>query len=470
MKISIENFKSIRKLHRFEIKPFTVLSGVNSSGKSSFVQLLLLLKQTVELDSSKKPFLLVGDFYEVKEFTDVISNKDIKRKLKFSFVFNKSEIEDFKELNTISIFKTYKDYECIVNVQYDVNEKNEAFVSLFSVNFSIKDGKEQHISLKSNTDKTFSINTNTGIFGQGLFTSKPINITNIAYSSFYPASYESQERAKTEFATDLEISKSKELINIDDIKIIINSFLQNISYIGPNRNSPKDEYSISNGFQGVGTKGEFTAQILEEESISSTSFFKIENSDDGISYVENKDKTLIEAVNYWMCDVFEVANNIQAEKTNETYKIILTNKSGLKISIKHVGFGISQLLPIVVEGLRMVSNGTLIIEQPEIHLHPKLQSKLYDFLYSLTLQGKKVIIETHSSHFITRMRRRISEDETNEMDDQIGLTFIEDNIFRSIELDDYGTMDYYPDDFIEESNAEISAIVKAQMKKRKRNG
>ena len=64
------------------------------------------------------------------------------------------------------------------------------------------------------------------------------------------------------------------------------------------------------------------------------------------------------------------------------------------------------------------------------------------------------------------MRRRIAEDESNQMDNNIGLTFIEDDIFRSIELDDYGTMDYYPDDFIEQSNTELRAIVKAQMKKR----
>ena len=52
MKISIENFKSIKSLQTFEIKPFTVLSGVNSSGKSSFVQLLLLFKQTIERNSA----------------------------------------------------------------------------------------------------------------------------------------------------------------------------------------------------------------------------------------------------------------------------------------------------------------------------------------------------------------------------------------------------------------------------------
>ena len=77
MKISIENFKSIKNLKNFQIKPFTVLSGVNSAGKSSFVQLLLLLKQTIELDSSKKPLLLNGEFYIVKDIIEIISNKSL---------------------------------------------------------------------------------------------------------------------------------------------------------------------------------------------------------------------------------------------------------------------------------------------------------------------------------------------------------------------------------------------------------
>ena len=93
MKISIENFKSIKSLQNFEIKPFTVLSGVNSSGKSSFIQLLLLLKQTIELDSSNQPFSLNGKLYNVREFKDVITDKDLKRTLKVSFEFSKSDID-----------------------------------------------------------------------------------------------------------------------------------------------------------------------------------------------------------------------------------------------------------------------------------------------------------------------------------------------------------------------------------------
>ncbi|MCD4820327.1 MAG: AAA family ATPase [Candidatus Cloacimonetes bacterium] len=470
MKISIENFKSITKLQNFEIKPFTILSGINSAGKSSFVQLLLLLKQTVELDSLKNPFFLDGEFYKIHNFIDIISNKDLKRKLKISFEFNKSEIEQLDNLKKIPIFKTLGEYSCSIEIKYDTNKNNDIFISFFSIKFNFNGEKEQFIIIKSNNDsKIFSIETNTGIFGNDLLINNP-EIYTITYSSIYPMFYESKIEIESELGNHKtkDIQFSKELIDIEDIKIIINSFLENISYLGPNREEPKNEYSFSKIQRNVGSTGEFVAQILEEEAKNITNYYEIEKQENGINYNEI-DKTLAQATKYWMCDIFDVAEDIKTEKINEIYKIILVSKSGLETNIKHVGFGISQLLPIVVEGLRMPNNGTLIIEQPEIHLHPKIQSQLYDFLFSLILQGKKVIIETHSSHFITRMRRRIAEDESNKMDDIIGLTFIENDVFRSIELDDYGTMDYYPDDFIEQEDTELRAIVKAQMKKRMKN-
>jgi len=116
-----------------------------------------------------------------------------------------------------------------------------------------------------------------------------------------------------------------------------------------------------------------------------------------------------------MCDVFKIGTDLFVEKTNDVYVIYLIGENRIKTTIKHVGFGISQVLPIIVEGLLMGNNSTIILEQPEIHLHPKIQSLLFDFLYSLTLQGKKVIVETHSDHFITRMRRRVAENMDNSM-------------------------------------------------------
>jgi len=456
MKISIENFKSIKKLHNFEIKPFTILSGVNSSGKSSFIQLLLLLKQTIE--ANNKPMVLEGNYYNAGNYIDIVSGKNLDNKLSISFEYEEYEISEtinYIDSTAKAILKSYDNYKVIISITFNFNNPS-IYVEHFKINVVSNNETVLFINCTISDNNEYVIKEGNGFFTKDI-RNEDINITAIDFTSFFPLSYEK----KTD---DLIV---KEFIKVDWVKTIINSFFDNISYLKPNREYPKDFYTTVNKLDNVGVKGEHTAQILEENAKQSLNYYKIDILEDRIVY-SVVESTLAEAVKYWMCNYFEVASNLIAEKEKETYKITLTNKLGLKTSIKHVGFGISQLLPIVVEGLRMSNNGTLIIEQPEIHLHPKLQSKLYDFLYGLTKQGKKIIVETHSSHFITRMRRRIAEDETNVMVNQIGLTFIEGDIFRSIELDDYGTMDYYPEDFIEGSNKELKAIIKAQMKKRKK--
>lgn len=454
MKISIENFKSIRKLKDFELKPFNIISGVNSAGKSSFIQFFLLLKQTIDLKAVDNPFHLDGNLYPVREYIDILFNKDNKNKLTCSFEFNKSEIELIGQ-SEMSIFNIYEDYAVNISFEFDY-ANNGVFVSFFEILISLPEGKNQKINFNHIDDKNYSIDTNTALFVNYHLWNETFD-AKVNFQSLFPDSYEA-----------IEESNGREFVKIEGIKKLFYSFFGNVAYLEPLRELPKDEYFISKKQKSVGTKGEFVAQILEDNAREPTHFFTIIENENGIIY-QAETKGLVEAVKYWMCDIFGVAHDIKTEKINDAYRIFLINDTGLKTSIKHVGFGISQLLPIVVQGLRMPEDGTLILEQPEIHLHPKIQSLLYDFLYSLTLQNKKVIVETHSSHFITRMRRRIAEDESNEMDDRINLTFIENNIFRSIELDDYGTLDYYPKDFIEQSNVELRAIVQAQMKKRLKN-
>ena len=83
MKISIYNFKSIDSLVEYELKLLNILSGINSTGKSSFIQLLLLLKETLNIDSSKYQLVLDGDLFKVNEYLDIINEKKLEKKLKF---------------------------------------------------------------------------------------------------------------------------------------------------------------------------------------------------------------------------------------------------------------------------------------------------------------------------------------------------------------------------------------------------
>ncbi len=449
MKISIENFKSIQRLHEFEIKPMTVLSGVNSSGKSSFVQFLLLLKQTLEKSSTTSVLELQGPYYHLRNVTDAIFGQDTHKEISFEIVLNNSDI------NLPSILIGSR--ETKLSVRFQVLD-NRILISYFSALIyppENSDDNEKILTLDLLEDKNYKIDSNVELFGKSLMHHKQQGAVD--FVSIFPLAWHKPETGK-------------ELFDIDWLKKGVDKVFSLLFYIGPSREDPKYEYSASSTGKWVGIRGEYTAQILMESESEEVIYPSIKSENQALEYQE-KSGTLLEAVNYWLCDVCKVGGKIFSEKIADVYKVFLEDEVGLKTNIKHVGYGISQILPIIVQGLLMPNDGILIVEQPEIHLHPKVQSSLYDFLYSLTLQGKRVIVETHSSHFITRMRRRIAEDQTNQMDDQINLTFIEKGLFRTLELDDYGTiLNYYPKDFIEESKGEMRAIIEAQMKKRSHHG
>jgi len=119
MKISINNFKSIGSLIEYELKPLTILSGTNSSGKSSFIQLLLILKETIDLDSSKYQFYLKGDLFEVRDYIDILKGKDLSNKLGFSFDLSKSEFSKYGSRVEKSLYDSFKDYNCKLKVDFD---------------------------------------------------------------------------------------------------------------------------------------------------------------------------------------------------------------------------------------------------------------------------------------------------------------------------------------------------------------
>lgn len=475
MKISICNFKSIKEIRNFEINFTTLLSGVNSSGKTSFIQLLLLLKQTIEKKSINDVLVLNNPYVELGKFNDFIHNHDNTNLLEIEFYFDKNELEKNKIDNSI-ISLMEPDY-CILNIKYSARN-DEIILKQLKIDYHFTKNpikEHQFIEFINVEEFKYQINTNTGIFNEALYLQTLTGEISFVY--FIPLTVkiniDNSEISDDENSNKLFVTKNIIIENLDSLKKILENFFTTISYIGPLREKPQSAYDQNTKDNDIGTKGEYTAYFLENEAQNPIHFFEVLLNDEYISFIEKKD-TLVNAVKYWLCSIFKLAKDIKTYKNDEKYAIHIVNNSGLEVSIKHVGFGISQILPIIVEGLRMKNNGTLVLEQPEIHLHPKIQSLLFDFLYSLTLQGKKVIIETHSDHLITRMRRRIAEDCNNQLNNKISLMFIEENeqgesMFRCLDFNELGSLslNYYPKDFVEQTNIEYRAIVKAQANKRK---
>jgi predicted ATPase len=443
MKLSINNFKTIRELKGFDFNSINIISGVNSSGKTSFIQFLLLLKQTVEAQLAN-PRLVFDNF---GMYENLVFKKDTSKQIGFELLFEKDEIDGkfqhFWGIETVS-----------VKVDYTLQNKENIPSNIVITYKSPQVARKQHFISFTLEGEIYKIKTDTALFGEDFYLSnlsESLGILNT--KSFIPLT----------FSTEIDIEENKKSISIavqtKEVQDIINSIFKGISYIGPLREEPKDIYQASR-YNSIGDKGEHTAQFLEEEANRSVEFYNIQTG-------KLEQMSLSEATKYWICNIFNLAKDIKTEKDHDKYIVKVVNHYGVESTIRQVGFGISQVLPIVVEGLRMDKNGILILEQPEIHLHPKVQSALFDFIYSLSLTGKKFVIETHSDHFITRMRRRVAESNDN-LVEKINMVFVEqreaEHLFHKLDLSDMGTFSYFPDSFVEQTE-DYDAIIMAQANK-----
>ena len=201
-------------------------------------------------------------------------------------------------------------------------------------------------------------------------------------------------------------------------KIASNQFL-GINYIAPLRNNPERDYFIKGNSNTVGIYGEFTPTIIAKnvnEDISTETFPPI--------FEDCFLKHDMESINFFhlllqWTDYFNFGS-LTLNGTNGHIDLKIGEQN-----IVDVGFGVSQVLPIIVQGLIMDKEQSLLLEQPEIHLHPKLQMRIADFFIAMAQSGRSLIIETHSDHIINRIVRRILEDNTNTINDLVHIYYLE---------------------------------------------
>ena len=216
------------------------------------------------------------------------------------------------------------------------------------------------------------------------------------------------------------------------------SFFINLHYIGPLREYPQRYYpSIGETVSDVGFRGEYVAQLLN--MISEKEFYKDFNK----------------KILYWL-NQFEMAKStfIGTYSGIPEFISILFEEyyTGNKVNISDMGFGTSQVIPIIMEGFLIPPDSLLIVEQPEIHLHPKAQSVLGDLFIQISKEGKTLIIETHSEHLFRRIQRRIAEGEIS--NSEVAFYYItmgtEGSNLQVLEIEENGYIKNIPDGFFDE--------------------
>jgi predicted ATPase len=297
-RFSVENFKAFRK-STLDLAPLTVLIGENSSGKSSILQALLLIKQTLESPSGGGVLNLNSHYVQFRQFREIVFGMPAEK----AIIGFELELERFK-------------------FYFQVGSMD----------------KKQGVSLLE-----WRVND------------EPLPIKN-----------------KT-----LSTSELSQLFMM----------FTKVGYIRPIRPAPERYYTLS-GFQPdwIGVQAENIADFLESNP------------------------EVRKNVQYWFVNTALLANQVQFKSDILCYQmeILFTEAAtGLEIDISRLGFGYSQILPIVAATFSQMA--LLIFEAPEIHLNPSLHGLLTDLFIEGANSGKQILVETHSEHVIYRLQRRIAE-------------------------------------------------------------
>jgi len=474
---SLRNFKAFKETVSLPIRPITVLTGLNSHGKSSIIDALLLLKQTLlseKRTAERRVLLLDGPFFQVDQFEEMLHNRIGEDDSGFTLGFRIPYDTSNKLISNINFPDSY--------IQTDFN-------------FSLVDKDRPKIVLKIvisacsyTTQKPFSkieIHENPDNYDEAvvkvLISSSGVNTDS--YSNFFKFSYFlpvweidfSKGKVPPELFLDLFLASRASFQPA--IKTIEQELIWNIKYVGPLREEPRRTYIKKGEIENdVGSRGENTVLLLRQYWRKNVAFVKLpEDESQVVSWelLKTEDMELGAAINEalrWMgMQKLEVKENSGVIRAD----FVALSHEDKWVTIADVGFGVSQILPVLTTALLSDTDSLLIFEQTEIHLHPRAQARLAELMICLARTGRRMIIETHSDHLINRLRRISAEDMTNELADQIGIMFVQQSKDRdgayieSLKLNEEGLIENWPPGFLAETAEDSRAIIKAGISKRR---
>jgi len=451
--LRIQNFKGWKDTGTIRMAPISLIFGANSSGKSSIGQFLMMLKQTAESQDRKAIFYPGGKNSAVQlgSFREMVYQRNLENEIDFEY-----EWETFQKLkfrDTVS--ETNFTADTIAFTAKVKGDKDSDILKIEELNYHLMDGEESvlKVGMSPSTKKTGQYDVNSQNYslirnpGRVWYPSPPVR--------FYGFPDEVVNYYKnSEFVQDLNLAQEK--------------FFKSICYLGPLRIKTERLYTWGGITpESVGYSGELTiaALLASKKRKISLGYKKVAKPFEQIIAASLKSMGLIDDFR-----VKKIADNRQEYEVN-----VQTKGSKDWVDLPDVGFGISQVLPVLVQCFYAPPGSIIIMEQPEIHLHPSAQSALADVVIDVINSREKgadrniqLIIETHSEHFLRRLQLRIAEDAVPQ--EKVSAYFANiDKIPASLDplqIDIFGNIQNWPKNFFGDEMGDITEQAKAAMKKR----
>lgn len=398
--LTLKNFKRFSNTEIDFSRKITVLLGPNSSGKSSIIKALLALKQTASPTNENEVLAAQGEYVDLGMYKDYVHDHVVGNKIEIA-----PTISNFPYSITPQGRQQPGSIKFSFTFGQDANTEQARLL-----NITIADPKDVPLFeiIKKKTRDSFLTKVSSesiGVLGSAIYRGKSDNHA-VAFSKW-------NKGVSTQIGDRYSIyptpaKESEKHFNDEQIPIwIANNYLSQLLkgleskffYLGPLRRSPARSYARTGHLLSVGPAGEFTPSILAN--------LKAKAAKERSHRPPNRER--LQQLHTWMEMLFP-SKVVDTLTVDELVKLVINRTTTQGETITDVGFGISQVLPILVQIAVMPNDSTLLIEQPELHLHPHAQSKFAEIIVLASKSGRRFIVESHSEHFVRGLQVAVSNE------------------------------------------------------------
>ncbi|MCP4105656.1 MAG: AAA family ATPase [Desulfobacteraceae bacterium] len=389
--VKISNFRAFDKEVDIRIRPVTVLIGQNNAGKSTLIKFLLMLQQTIE--AGEDAFLVTeGRHVSLGSFKDLKNTSSRSKRLKFELKVETKNIpsDQVGEIRKKLLEANRSEQVSELKIALEKTAKPSKNLSpvTFKISSSISYGKEMAGWHKVTAGNIFSVESD--------------DLKRTGFLLF-PRDSDTMHDLLEAFLRDLYLQN-------------LRSEIRSLRHLSPVREEYQRKTAVKTlPSDDVGHMGEFAILHLQRlfEHGKKAEFIR--------KHIEN----VVDIVDLKFIPSFMA------------YECRAKNRlTGSEAYLGDFGFGVSQCIPVFVQGVLLKPGQLLIVEEPEAQLHPTAQLEMGSFFGELWKNwGVPCLIETHSENIILRLRRLISKGELDAGDVSIAYFHIEDNMVRVRNLD-----------------------------------
>lgn len=451
-KLHLKNFKAWKDTGSIRLAPLTVIFGANSAGKSSLGHMLLALKQTA-LSTDRKRALHLGDgstLIDLGTFADCLHGHDLTNSLDFGLSWTLPKLLEVRD--PLQPARRYQGDRLELDVSLVADKSGQPEVQSLHYGLANVGGVALDVNLLRGENRKFSLDSEHYRFVKAVGRKWPL-----------------EEPEKFYRVSEISMARFENAGFLTDFALATETMLGSLSYLGPLRKHPQRTYQWSGDTpEGVGQMG--------ENAIAA--FLAAQHEGRKLNRGPKKPiQSFTEFVAGWLKDLGVIHSFVVkpvAAGRKEYEVLVKTHAAAPEVKITDVGFGVSQLLPVLIQAFYCPPNSTVWMEQPEIHLHPQVQAELADVFISAirsrensVARNVQLIVESHSEHFLNRLQRRIAEGDITP--DDVAIYFCKRagsaTELEPLKLNMFGDIENWPENFFGDEMADLTARTVAAMKR-----